>query len=156
MMHPTRTQQSGLGMIEILVALLILSVGLLGLAAMQVTATKMTTQSQQKTQAILLAQDMIERVRANHANASAYSGITVQSSDSCATDFSSAAGNVAANDAAEWTNSVRCLLADGRGVVRVNAANNTVSVRLFWETRMDADNDAFIANEDRLSMTGRY
>ena len=130
MMRPTRTQQSGLGMIEILVALLILSVGLLGLAAMQVTSTKMTTQSQQKTQAILLAQDMIERVRANRGNANAYNGITVDSSDSCATDFTSAAGNVAGSDEAEWANAVRCLLADGQGDVTVNAATNTVVVDL--------------------------
>ena len=156
MMHSKRSRQSGLGMIEILVALLILSIGLLGLAAMQVTSTKMTVQAQQKTQAILLAQDMIERVRANRDNAGAYGDIAVTENDSCATDFSTAAGNVADNDAAEWTNSVRCLLANGQGDVTVNTATSTVVVDLSWDMRMDADNDAFIANEDQFSMTGRY
>lgn len=149
--------QSGLGMIEILVALLILSIGLLGLAAMQVTSTKMTSQAQQKTQAILLAEDMIERVRANRDNAGTYDGITVDSDDSCETDFApDASSTVAANDEDEWINSVRCLLGNGQGDVTVNTANETVDVDLSWDMRMDDDNESFIENEDEISMAGRY
>lgn len=149
-----RRRQSGLGMIEILVAVLILSIGLLGLAAMQVTSTKMTTQAQQKTQAILLAQDLIERVRANRDNAADYDGLEVTDADSCETDFNPDAGNVEANDEAEWTNGVRCLLGDGQADVTVNGS--TVEVTLSWAMRMDDDNKSFIEGEDELTMSARY
>lgn len=149
-----RGGQSGLGMIEILVAVLILSIGLLGLAAMQVTSTKMTTQSQQKTQAILLAQDLIERVRANRDDANAYDGLTVTDADSCETDFNPNAGNLEANDEAEWTNGVRCLLGNGQADVAVDG--DTVDVTISWEMRMDEDNESFIDDEDELTMSARY
>ena len=148
--------QSGLGMIEILVALLILSIGLLGLAAMQVTSTKMTSLSQQKTQAMILADDMVERVRANRGNAGTYDGIDAESSDSCETDFTASGGNVAANDEAEWTNAVRCLLANGRGDVSVNTGDEEVTVDMQWETRMDTSDDAFVDDQGTVTVTARY
>ena len=151
-----KNNQSGLGMIEILVALLILSIGLLGLAGMQVTSTKMTSMSQQKTQAMILANDMVERVRANRANAGAYDNTDVSSGDRCETDFTAPGGNVAANDEAEWTNSVRCLLADGRGDVSVDAGDKEVTVNMQWETRMAADDDAFVEDQGKLKVTARY
>ena len=148
--------QCGLGMIEILVALLVLSVGLLGLAAMQVTSTKMTSLSQQKTQAIILANDMIERVRANRGDAGDYDGIDAKSSDSCETDFTPPGGNVAAKDGAEWTNSLRCLLANGTGDVSVDTGDREVTVDMEWDTRMDTTDDGFVDNQGTLSVTGRY
>lgn len=55
----------GFTLLEVLVALLVLSVGLLGLAALQTLGLKFNTQSYQRTQATLLLDDMIERMRSN-------------------------------------------------------------------------------------------
>ena len=151
-----KNDQSGLGMIEILVALLILSIGLLGLAAMQVTSTKMTSLSQQKTQAIILANDMVERVRANRGNAGDYDDMEAKSSDSCETDFTPPGSNGATNDGKEWTNSVRCLLANGTGDVSVVTGDQEVTVNMQWETRMDTGDDAFVDNQGKLTVIARY
>lgn len=148
--------QSGLGMIEILVALLILSIGLLGLAAMQITSTKMTGLSQQKTQARILAEDMVERVRANLSNPGDYDDVGVDSSDSCAKDFTPPGSNVANNDAAEWTNSVRCLLANGQGDVDVDTGNRQVIITMEWDARMDASDDGFVEDQNKLTVEGGY
>jgi len=52
---------------------------------------------------------------------------------------------------------VRCLLADGRGEVSVDGADEEVTVDMAWETRMDENNnDAFVENQDTLSVTARY
>lgn len=52
-------------LIEVMVALLILSVGVLGAAAVQLNALKFTDSALRNTQASFIAHDMIERMRAN-------------------------------------------------------------------------------------------
>lgn len=57
--------QDGMSLIEVLVALLILSVGLLGAAAVQLNALKYTDSSLMTTQASFIAYDMLDRIRAS-------------------------------------------------------------------------------------------
>lgn len=59
--------QDGMTLIEVLVALLILSVGLLGAAATQLNALKYTDSSLMTSQASFIAYDMMDRIRANSA-----------------------------------------------------------------------------------------
>ena len=60
-------QHRGFSLIEVLVALLVLSIGLLGLAALQTTSLQYNTGSYFRTQATFLAYDIIDRMRANIA-----------------------------------------------------------------------------------------
>lgn len=64
-------REKGFSLIEVLVALLVLSIGLLGLAALQTTSLKYNTDSYTRTQATLLAYDIMDRMRANLAAVSA-------------------------------------------------------------------------------------
>lgn len=57
--------QRGATLIEILVTLLIFTVGLLGIAAMQLNALRGSTDSAQRSQATWVLQDIVERIRAN-------------------------------------------------------------------------------------------
>ena len=57
--------QGGMTLIEVLVALLILGVGLLGAAATQLKALKYTDSSRMTSQASFIAYDMLDRIRAN-------------------------------------------------------------------------------------------
>lgn len=57
--------QQGMTLIEVLVALLILTVGLLGAAAVQINALKYTDSSRMTSQASFIAYDMMDRIRAN-------------------------------------------------------------------------------------------
>ena len=57
--------QDGMTLIEVLVALLVLSVGLLGAAAVQLNALKYTDSSLMTTQASFIAYDMLDRIRAS-------------------------------------------------------------------------------------------
>lgn len=63
----TKQKMAGLTMIEVLVTLIILSVGLLGMAGLQITGVRSANNSSYRTQATLLANDMAERMRANSA-----------------------------------------------------------------------------------------
>ena len=55
--------QLGVGLIEVLISIAILAMGLLGLAALQGKSQKAELESFQRTQALLLAEDMAERLR---------------------------------------------------------------------------------------------
>jgi type IV pilus assembly protein PilV len=62
----------GVTMIEVLVALLILAVGLLGVAGLQARMQTVELEAFQRAQAIVLLQDMVDRVNANRRNAASY------------------------------------------------------------------------------------
>ena len=60
-----RCFQSGMTLIEVLVSLLVLAIGLLGAAAIQLNALKYTDSSTMASQASFIAYDMMDRIRAN-------------------------------------------------------------------------------------------
>jgi type IV pilus assembly protein PilV len=57
----------GFTLIEVLVSLFVLSVGLLGLAALQATSIASNSDSYARTQATLIAYDIVDKMRANPA-----------------------------------------------------------------------------------------
>lgn len=64
--HPgSRNKQAGVTMVEVLVTVLILAIGLLGIAALQLTSKKSGFESVQRTTASMLAQGILEKMRAN-------------------------------------------------------------------------------------------
>lgn len=60
-----RINQKGVGLIEVLVALFVIAIGLLGFAGLQGRSLKINNESVARTNALLLANDMFERIRAN-------------------------------------------------------------------------------------------
>lgn len=63
-MRQLTSSQSGFSLVELLVAIVILAVGLLGLAELQITATKANSQSETILAASSLAQQVIEEIAA--------------------------------------------------------------------------------------------
>ena len=59
--------QLGLGMIEVLIALLVLSIGVLGFVGLQLRAINQTSQANERVLAVLIAQEAIERLQLNQA-----------------------------------------------------------------------------------------
>ena len=62
-----RKKQTGFSLIEVMVAALILSTAILGVAGLQIVAMKGTQQSYMKQQAMGVVHNMIERMRANRS-----------------------------------------------------------------------------------------
>lgn len=68
--------QKGFTLLEVLVAIVILSIGLLGAAAMQTTAITGNASAMNRTYALGLAEEMVDRVRVNAGNTpNIYDGI---------------------------------------------------------------------------------
>lgn len=64
-MTPLRARQGGVSLIEVLVSVVIVVLGLLGLAGLQSHATVAEMEAFQRAQALVLLQDMVDRVNAN-------------------------------------------------------------------------------------------
>lgn len=69
--HRSR-RQTGFSMIEVLVSLVILLVGILGLVGLIVVSQRTETESYQRSQALLLMQDMVGRIKSNRNVAACY------------------------------------------------------------------------------------
>jgi type IV pilus assembly protein PilV len=67
----SQKHQKGVGMLEVLIALLVLSIGILGLATLQSIGLKYNHHSYQRTQAILQIYDMVDRIRSTNSNGKA-------------------------------------------------------------------------------------
>ena len=70
----TRHYQRGFNLIEVLVAMVVLSMGLLGIAALQLTGVRSTQGSYYRSQATSIMSDLAERIHANKINAVSYGG----------------------------------------------------------------------------------
>jgi len=67
----------GTTMMEVLVAVFVLSIGVLGVAGLQVTAKRSNYEATQRATATALAQDIIERMRSNSAELGTYTNAGV-------------------------------------------------------------------------------
>lgn len=78
---------TGTTLIEAMVALVIMSIGMLGLAGLQMTGINDNADAERRTQGTLVVNDLIERMRANTTAvaAGAYAGINFASIDCAAT-----------------------------------------------------------------------
>lgn len=65
-------KQTGVGLVEVLIALLITAIGLLGLAALHGKAQKAEVESYQRAQAMVLLEDMVNRLRSNRTGKDSY------------------------------------------------------------------------------------
>lgn len=89
------SQQKGYGLIEVLVAVLVLAIGLLGLAGLQTQSLRFNNEAYFRTQATLLAMDMADRLRSNfqtaRTNPGSYTFAKTESVPSSVTDCTSSA-----------------------------------------------------------------
>jgi type IV pilus assembly protein PilV len=133
-MSLTPTIQHGFSLIEVMVALFILAVGILGAGAMQTVGLQVTQGAYYRSQAVILASDIVDRMRANRTALASYknldtSTITPATAPGC---WSEAAGctpaAIATADVSRWTAAVKMLPGGVGKVTSVNANNYTVTV----------------------------
>jgi type IV pilus assembly protein PilV len=122
-----RCSARGFSLVEVLVALVILSVGMLGIAALYVESLRSGRTALFRTQAVTLASDIADRIRANPSAKAAYAG-TITSSDTVAACAPGGAGctaeELAKHDTATWLKSLESTLPGGSGTIQFD--NTTV------------------------------
>lgn len=71
-LRPALCRMTGISLTETLMSIVVVSFGLLGLAALQGRATNAELESYQRGQALILLHDMVNRIENNPANAHSY------------------------------------------------------------------------------------
>ena len=136
--------QSGFTFIEVLVAVFVISVGLLGLASMQATSLQFNQSSSLRTNATILAEDIIDRMRANSGNACLYLTDYTDTHTTTACDNKASpcsAAQIRESDLAAWKERVQGELPDGQASIVEASCNsgatNTFQINLRWTDRDD-------------------
>jgi len=120
-----RGRTRGFSLIEVLIAVLILGIGLLGVASLQVVGLQNNQGAYVQSQATTLAYQITDAMRANRQAA-------VGGSYNIGMGANAPTGtSVAAQDLQDWVFNVRELLPDGQGAIRVTA-NGEVRVQIRW------------------------
>jgi type IV pilus assembly protein PilV len=145
-------RQKGFTLLEVLVAMLILSIGLLGLAGLMASSLRNNHSAYYRSQATWLAYDVIDRMRTNRPNALAY-----------VVDMgaASADGAMAGTDITDWKAMIANTLPAGDGSVAVAVAGEarTVTVTIQWDdergTQAAVGSDAFVSDTGPLALIVR-
>lgn len=124
---PDRRRQRGVSLIEVLVSVLVVSLGLLGAVALQATALRNNQGSYERTQTAILTQGIFDAMRANMAGVLAGSYST--GGLICAAP---AAADLATRDLARWITNLQTQIHAGAcGAVACNGSVCTVQVQ--WD-----------------------
>jgi type IV pilus assembly protein PilV len=129
-----RSRQQGFSMVEVLVAMMILAVGLLGMLVMQVRGGQLNQAGYYQSQAMFMAEDMVERIRTNLAGVERYAiniGDPPGSSVAC-DDLSSPCSleDLAAADLYQWKTALATFLPNGDGTITISPNGNLYRVTI--------------------------
>jgi type IV pilus assembly protein PilV len=164
-----RAQQSGFTLIEVLVSVLVLSIGLVGVAALQGVSLKNTQSAFMRSQATALAYDLADRMRANviAARTGLYDPGTAATVTGCKSTTGCTAQDMAKHDLAEWNAAIATYLPMGQGFVCVDSTPNDgtsaaspacdgsgtqLTVKIWWDDNRDGAINMTATNTERLAI----
>lgn len=125
--------QRGFSLIESMVALLVLSVGLIGIAALHTRGLSANRTAVYRNIAVSLSADMTDRIRANRVAGTAYNG--TGASKGCDTGTSCSSSDLALHDLFLWEALVQSMLPNGDGTVAADATTDpiTYTITVTWD-----------------------
>src|SRR5690554_3541820 len=126
-----RSAQKGFSLIEVLITVLVLAIGLLGLASLQANSLVGNQQSYMRSQATSLAYDMTDRLRANK-RAALDGAYNTPFDDAVACAVPRGGGTVAEDDLESWQIALACALTEGCGAVDVDGGSGIATIRVRW------------------------
>lgn len=128
--------QRGFTLVEVLVALVVMSVGMLGIAALYLEGLRAGRTALYRTAAITLVADMADRIRANRNAGVAYAGTGPGAAGGCVNgDLDCPADILAADDWFDWNSQISTQLPQGAaGEVLVDAdpVSPTYNITVAW------------------------
>jgi type IV pilus assembly protein PilV len=137
-------RQSGFSMIEVLVAVLILAIGLLGVAAIQTTALKNNNSALQRSQATMLAYFMMDAMRANRSK------VPLNEYDLGETCITPSIGSLATNDQNAWFTALKANLGNVSTTCgEINCDDYICTVKVYWQDKrgLSGSDEEGITNE---------
>lgn len=125
----------GFTLLEVLIAIVVLSIGLLGVASLQLIGLKNNQSSLFSSQASVLSYDMIDRMRVNRKEVTSYdtSGSYWNYGANCATAKFSPATELYKKDINEWLQTLCKRLPSGQGKITITSSQSRIEVFVQWD-----------------------
>lgn len=155
---PHDVAQGGIAMLEVLIAVIVISFGLLGLAGLQITGVRSNHQAYMRSIATQQAQDIADRMRANQVGLSAAAYDAISGTYTANTCISSTSGctsaELAQQDARLWKANLASMLPSGTGVVCLDGTPDDgtpaatacdgsgaqLAIKIWWNENKDSSN----------------
>jgi len=143
-------QQAGVGLIEVLVTLLILSTSLLALGAMQTRSLQFNQGAYFRSQANIFAYDMLDRMRINVNALAAYNSALLHVPEDAAPVLTP----LAAADLHAWRRNISAELPNGSGGIACDAATRVCQLTIEWDELNSTGNVA--ENKTTFTYSARF
>lgn len=151
-------QHQGFSLLEVLIAIVVLAIGLLGVASLQMNSMGFTHSAYLRSQATLQVQNMADRMRSNLEGVKAghYNNVdTTFSSSANPSCFTASVGctpqEMAAFDEFEWQTANQALLPQGSGSVSGEGEGSIFTITVSWSEMTDLQS---LAKSGAASTTG--
>jgi len=122
-----KTSQAGVGLIEVLITVLVMAISLLAIAALQMWSLQLNQSAYIRSQANILAYDIIDRIRINRGPAAQNIGFYTVGFEGGA-----GANALAAADINAWRAEIARRIPAGEGAIDCSVATNVCTVTLRW------------------------
>lgn len=146
-LHKLR-HSAGLTIVEILIALLVISIGLLGVAGLHAYSLRSNHDALVRSHASALAADILDRMRANRTAVYPSAGTSeyvVNFGDDPAVEEDS---SVAIRDVAAWKDALESQLPAGQGRIAIDVDTRIVTVEIQWGERDTEDPVSFVTETE--------
>lgn len=135
-MRKSVKQSRGFSLLEVLVAIVVLSIGLLGMAALQSYSIKNNQSAAFRSQAMNLAYGIIDNMRANRTGVLHAEYYTTYS------ETTPSGTTVAKQDLINWKTAISSALPQGQG--QIDFPGTTVTVNIQWDdSRITSSSNIF-------------
>ncbi len=127
----TLHSQRGISLLETLIAVLVLAIGLLGVAGLQTANLKNSQSAHQRTMAVMLTGSMAERIRANTAVAATGAFVLAKTCTSI-----NLVGSIQNVERSQWIAEILLALGSAGtscGEVSYDAGNRTYTITVSWD-----------------------
>ena len=140
-------KNTGFTLIELLIAMIVLAVGLLGLAGLQATSLKNNQSAYNRIKATQLAYDIADRMRANitepKGSGNVYLTATPAAVEGCTNSTGCLSDKMAQNDLYEWNRAIDATtnpsggLPNGTG--KITVSGNIFTITINWTENREKD-----------------
>ena len=124
--------QSGVGLIEVMVAVFVLAVGMLGIAAMQAMALRNSQSSLERSQAVIQSYSIMDAMRANHAVAITGGYNFPMPADPALCPAPAPDGSLVKADLNDWIESLKATIGEG-ACGSIDCAGSLCEIVVTWD-----------------------
>jgi type IV pilus assembly protein PilV len=135
MLKMTYSKHSGFSLIEVLIALFILAIGLLGMATLMMSSVQSTQGASMRSAATVAAYDLAERIRANRAQATAYAGNPASATNPACVTTTAGCNNtdLVSSDLFNWNQALQANIPGAEAVIASTGVNGALCLAIFWD-----------------------